>query len=487
MSDFIGCSFRKYKIAPLEMPFLKIEDKKFSYEMLQHRPLLYVGIKRSYSDVEQFAFSVPALMTFYKMVEENLSECPELFYFDLELYYSEIFELNRFFSFTPIEWAIHLNKMDAFKLFIKKTFNSSFSKSRIKLIGTLLMAMAIQYNNLEAAEILFNYALIDYSGKGLLSIAVQHRANPEFFNFLLGKCDLIHEINHSSDDNSYPKPLISCIKFNNFNAAVILLENGATFDRGHLEQRDESVLATIMKKKRERLLRHILEKIPLLCNYKDSEGNNLLHYTVLYSIDPKAMDLILETCPELSIDSQNYNRINPLASVLNKDNSENADGIALKLISLGADISIQSNEFVSPLDLVIKHKHYDIFTFILDHSPVNIRSNGILENLVRSVSKNSLWSWLDRLLKAHPDINTDWIDFSNIKFDDLLSEFAYLTFELALKKNIPLHLPSDFLNQIVQSSSKEFLSIARDNGFDVDGVDISNLNRVELTNENDLV
>ena len=431
-------------------------------------------------DIEEFPFDKSALRILYRMVEEDRTDLQDELLFDIGNFHAEIFELNPKYAYTPAEWCIHLNKMNVFKLFIERTFMKPNNINIIDKVGKLLLAMAIQYNNLEAAEILKNYAVFRIRGKGFLSIAAQHYVKPKFVDFLLYNCNLIEEIDSPSTNGIYPKPLISCIKFNNFKMAVSLLEKGASFGSDLVQNRSESVLATILSKKKTRMLERILNDIPYLCDYKDFEGNGLLHYAVTYSSDPRIIDSIKSSCPDLQVDSQNINLMTPLSTLLSLQDCDQAEGFASKLISLGANPLIMSTEHICPLDLIVNHDHYTIFTFILDHSPLNLRSNGILKEMVKTVSTNSMWSWLDRLLnKFSLEINVDWINFSGVKFEDLLAQNAHSTFEIALsKKNLnklTFNLPSDFLEQIAMAGHEKFLNVAIKYGYDLDSIDVTHL------------
>lgn len=481
LADFIICSPKSCKIAP-EIPLksLIIDDEKYVYKQFENRPMLYYKTERSCLDIETIPFDQSALRILYKMVEEDRPDLQDELLFDIGNFHAEIFELNPKYCYTPAEWCIHLNKMNVFKLFIQRTFMKPRDIKLIDRTGKLLMAMAIQYRNLKAVEILKNYAVFQIRGKGFLSIAAQHYVKPELVDFLLYNCRLIEEIDSPSANGKYPKPLISCIKFNNFPMAVSLLEKGAAFGSDLAGNRHESVLATILRKKKTRALKQILVEIPYLCDYKDIEGNGLLHYAVTYSSDPEMIDLIRSSCPDLDVDSQNLHLMTPLTTVLSLQDCDQVEGFSLKLIKLSANPLKMSSEHICPLDLIVNREHYTIFTFILDHSPLDLCSTGILKEMVKTVSTNSMWTWLDRLLnKFSLEINVDWINFSGVKFEDLLAQNAHSTFEIALSKKrlnkLTFNLPSDFLEQIAMAGLDIFLNAAIKYGYDLDSIDVSQL------------
>ena len=478
-SNLADCSSRNYRVVPVPRS-LKIDDKSFKFENYSNRPKVYLGSDRLDEQAgRHFIFDPIALKVFYQVAEDGFIERSKLKQYDPQIFYIEIFEMNRFYSYTPAEWAIHNNQIKAFTFFLKRALMTTFSETRIEYHVKYLMALAIQYNNLDAANAIFDYTVSNFMGKGFLSIAVQHHVSHDFIHFLCYKCGLIDEIDDPSADNVYPKPLNYCAKFNNSNAAIFLIENGARFGAKAVGERDGSFLATVMLKKRKRMLANIIKEIPFLCQYRDFEGNTLMHYAALYSPDAEMIRLVREICPNLSIDVRNQAKSTPLASVLTLTDGNIVEAIAFELIKLGANPTIMSNDRISPLDLIVKFGDYEIFTFLLNYSSPDLFSLDILQRLTDSLSINSLWSWMDLLLKKFPGIDRDWIDFSRVNFEKLLEDGAYLTFEIALSKNA-LNMPSDFVEQIVQAGNKKFLSVAINNGFNVNSIDVSRLYDVEI-------
>lgn len=475
-TELCFCSSRRYRrVSPTAPQPLIIEDKKYSFDKFVSRPVVYRGNER-FSGGEDRVFDPIALRLFYKMAESDQVDDPHQAIYDVDSFPVEIFEMNQLYSYTPAEWSIHNNKMRVFQLFIDRSFKLIYGGSRVEIIGRHLMAMAIQYNNFEAASILVRYANLDYFGKGFLSIAAQHNASPELFRLLLDTCRLYQEVDQASVVGKYPKPLDSCVKFSNPRAAVLLLERGAFFGGRSVEERDESILAQLIVRRKIVMLEAILKEIPSLCGYKDFQGSTLFHYAAIYSTNSDMIHWIHGLCPGLPIDSQNLEHMTPFLTLLTSVRGETTltEALALEFIIFGANPLISSVDHINPLDLIIKDSLFTIFKLIIGRSPLNLFSTGILRDMVNEVSRSKLWSWLDVLLGAFPGINVDWINFSEVTFEDLLFHVAYLSFEKALRKNA-LQVPTNCLQLIAQSGNTEFVLTALKNGFKIDSVDVSEL------------
>ena len=466
----ITSSSLKYRVGPDKS--LMIDHPKFKAGSARPRSVIYVTDEpKDYRFIKYM--DTDNLREFYSMAETGVIVSSDKF----DINHNEIFESNIFHAYTPAEWAVYNDKTEVLRAFIQNSLIVAYPQKRINAISTNLLALAIQRNNLKALKLIIIYTGMQVNGNGSLSIAAQHHASHDILNFLLNDCNLRSEINQTDIMNFYLKPLHACIKFNNFNAAIMFLNHGAVLSDLN---KNESPLASIMISKKKRILESILKSVPELCEFRDADDDSLLHYAATFAYDPEFISIILRLCPTLSVNSTNNSDFTALDTVFEYFSTK--DEMAKALITGGADIFHVPRDRECPLEIIMRKGYENLFAFILE-SYLQIPSS--MKRIVEFIVEFKSWSWLDRVIEVYPDIPNTWIDYTKLSFMALLRHDAPLTFRLFLKRS-GSGVPIGNLIKIIAHGSKEFLKIAVEHGADIDEITEKNKKMILVNGDEEM-
>lgn len=451
----IGSPRNKNRIFPFKD--LKIEKFKLKTGNVKPRSVIYLNREVRGISFGQF-MNPDILYNLYEMAETGKIDQNMVFV----MLFVEIFESNEIYPYTPAEWAVFNGETEVIRTFLEMSEVVHYDPSSVNPIFTNLFALAIQRNKYETLKCILECTKMEVKGQGFLSIAAQHKASNEILNFLLNDCDLSSEIDETNILKTYLTPLNSCIKFNNFDAAILYLKHGASLTLNGAKH--DSPLAAIFRLNKYRMLETIFKYFPEYYNIIDEDGDSLYHYAAIYSSKVEMFTLIRETFPYLSVNLKNKIGNTPLNTcfkyILKKE-------IILELISIGADIfHVPDEGHRCPLQIIMEKNHETYFLAILG---IYSDKPGLLSQVVEYICEKGAWDRLEQVLEIYPEIHPSWFDFSKITFSALLRLNAWRTFRLLLRLS-KSPIPKGTLLTIAESGSEEFFKIAFEHGADIDEI-----------------
>ena len=367
---------------------------------------------------------------------------------------NEIFDHNKIYCYSPVEWAILQNSNNVLEHFIDESMLKYVTSFNVDLTLINLLETSIKAGKFEAFRFLRGKYENSLKHRDFLNLAVQHRVSSEFLDYLLDDCGLETEIDES-DDEIHQNPLHTAIRFNNIDASLKLIIKNARFS--------SLPLRYIMTHNRIRLLTIIFDQFktePFLfgCEYRDPDDGNLLHMAAKYAEEPEMMNYLLKQCPNFSINELNQQGQTALELSLNYSKKQN---IAEILILKGADIFLCSSKGICPLEKIITSRLKNVFKVILE---IWIENKTKIQEMIEKIFDSRAWSMLDQVLLILPDQDQDLvIRFEEIPLIEMIKEKAHVTLDFVLGSGL-MKLNEDTFNSIILSSSDDIARIALKHG-----------------------
>lgn len=363
--------------------------------------------------------------------------------------YSELFDNNGYFSYSPAQWAILNNSPDVLSFFLinslLKTNRTVSIQAYIIHIFNELFINCIQWGKFESFKILWElFPSSSIGNEDYLSLAAQHHVNEQFWQFLFNKGVVSETAKKSNLLEYYGEVLTVAVRFNNIIAAKMLIERGAVLSEA---------LEMIMARNRQRLLENVINSN--FCEFKDEEGLGLLHYAAKHSNDPDMISLIIDKCKRVDTNLDTLSGWTPLELCLNRMDS-NVEKIAKILVLNGADVFTKNPEGKSPIETIIKGNFNCLFSFLLG---ICFQNDSHMIEFIDICVRHKSWTRLDEILIKRPDLIAS-LKIQNVSVYTFTVEDAPITFRFCLENKLILQDENEFINWLVLKNSNELVKIA---------------------------
>lgn len=363
----------------------------------------------------------------------------------------EIFEKNRFYCYSPAEWAILQDRLQVLDHFIDESLLKHAEPHHFGFDLIKLLAISIRSGKFEIFKLIRGKYNKSLKSQDFLNLAVQHHVNQEFLDYLLEDCGLEEEIDEF-DNEFYQSPLHTAIRFNNVEASLKFIITREKFSSLSLRY--------ILIHNRVRLLKILFDTESLLfdCDYRTPDDGNLLHMAAKWANEPEMMRFLLEKCPNILIDELNRHGKTALEISL-QFSSPKRQKISEILILNGADVFSYSPKNTCPMETIIASRLVNVFEFCLK---IWIERKSKLQFIIDKIFLFRSWSLLDRilLLLSNQDLI---IKFEDIPFSEIIKEKANVTLDYLIENNF-VELDYVTIDGIVLTGSCEMVKVALKHG-----------------------
>lgn len=362
-----------------------------------------------------------------------------------------IFEPNRLYCYSPVEWSILQNRLNVLEHFIDESLLRHAEPYHVGFDLVKLLAMSIKSGKFEAFKLLRGKYNKSLKYQDFLNLAVQHHVNEEFLDYLLEDCGLAEELDES-DNEFYQSPLHNAIRFNNIEASLKFIITRQSFS--------STPLHYIMLHNRVRLLQILFdtESLAFDCDFKSPNDGNLLHMAAKYANEPEMMKFLLGKCPNIPIDEINEQGQTALDISL-KFSSPKKQKISELLILNSSDVFSHSSRNTCPMETIIADRLVNVFKFCLE---IWIERKSKLQFIIDKIFLFRSWSLLDQVLLMLSN-QDPIIKLEDIPISEIIKEKAHVTLDHVVTAGL-VELDNEAVDSILLSGSVDLVKVALKHG-----------------------